>query len=170
MGKPIKIAIAGIGNCCSSLVQGLFYYKDIDTNNELVPGLMHNVLGGYKISDIQVVAAFDVDERKVGKDLSEAIFAPPNCTTVFQKDIPNMGVKVQMAPVLDGVADHMKDYPEHQSFRVSKEKPVDVKKVIQETGAEILINYLMYYRDNVCYWELNECQRFLERKFRSLGG
>jgi len=142
MGKPITIAIIGIGNCCSSLIQGLYYYKDVDSNNELVPGLMHNVIGGYRISDIKPVAAFDVDSRKVGKDISEAIFALPNNTTVFQKDIPDMGVKVQMAPVLDGVAKHMEDYPEHQSFRVSKESPVDVKKVIEESGAEILVNYL----------------------------
>jgi len=142
MGKQIKVAIAGIGNCCSSLIQGLYYYKDVGENSELVPGLMHNVIGGYKISDIKPVAAFDVDLRKVGKDISEAIFAPPNNTTIFHKDVPNMGVKVQMAPVMDGVAPHMHDYPEHQSFRLSKEAPVDVKKVIEETGAEILINYL----------------------------
>jgi len=140
--KQIKIAIIGIGNCCSSLIQGLHYYKDVDSNNEIVPGLMHNVIGGYKISDIKPVAAFDVDSRKVGKDLSEAIFALPNNTTIFQKDIPNMGVTVQMAPVLDGVATHMESYPAHQSFRVSKEAPVDVKKVIEETGAEVLVNYL----------------------------
>ena len=73
----IKIAIAGIGNCCSSLVQGIYYYKNVKNGDELVPGLMHNVIGDYKISDIEVVAAFDIDERKVGKDLSEAIFALP---------------------------------------------------------------------------------------------
>ena len=96
----IKIAIAGIGNCASSLIQGFYYYKEIDNNDKLVPGLMHNVLGGYKLSDIKVVAAFDVDTRKVGKDVSEAIFAKPNCTKIFCKDVPNMGVKVQMGPVV----------------------------------------------------------------------
>lgn len=142
MAKEIKLAIAGIGNCCSSLIQGLFYYKNIDSNHEPVPGLMHNVLGGYRIKDIKPVAAFDVDKRKVGKDLSQAIFEKPNCTTVFQKEIPNLGVKVQMAPVLDGVAAHMKDFPDDRTFVVSKEKPVDVAKVLKESGAEILINYL----------------------------
>src|SRR3990167_4145066 len=96
MGKEIRLAIAGIGNCCSSLIQGLFYYKNVTTNNELVPGLMHNVLGGYKISDVKPVAAFDVDDRKVGKDLSEAILALPNCTKTFCKEVPKIGVDVKM--------------------------------------------------------------------------
>ncbi len=142
MGKPIKIAIAGIGNCCSSLVQGLYYYKNVSSNDELVPGLMHNVLGGYKISDVKPVAAFDIDKRKVGNDLSEAIFALPNNTLVFQKDVPKMDVTVQMGPVMDGVASHMEDYPEDEAFRISKEKPVDMTKVLKESGAEIFVNYL----------------------------
>jgi myo-inositol-1-phosphate synthase len=142
MAKEIKIAIVGLGNCASSLIQGLFYYKNVKDEKELVPGLMHNVLGGYKISDIKVVAAFDVDKRKVGKDVSEAIFAPPNCTKIFCKDVPKMGVKVKMGPVLDGVASHMKDYPEDKTFVVAKEKPVNVVKELKKSGAEILINYL----------------------------
>jgi len=142
MSKPIKIAVAGIGNCASSLIQGLFYYKDIKDERELVPGLMHNILGGYKISDIKVVAAFDVDKRKVGNDLSEAIFALPNCTKIFHKDVPKTGVKVQMGPVSDGVALHMKDYPEDKTFVVAKEKPVDVVQKLKKSGAEILLNYL----------------------------
>ncbi len=142
MGKEIRLAIAGIGNCCSSLIQGLYYYKDVKDNNHIISGLMHNVLGGYKISDVKPVAAFDVDERKVGKDLSEAIFALPNCTKTFCKDIPKMNVEVQMGPVLDGIASHMKDYPPERSFVVSKEKPVDVAKELKKSGAEMLINYL----------------------------
>lgn len=137
-----KIAIAGIGNCCSSLIQGLYYYKNVKNNNELIPGLMHNVLGGYKISDIKVVAAFDIDKRKVGKDLSEAIFSLPNCTNVFCKNIPKMGVKVKMGPVMDGVAPHMKNYPEDKTFVVANKKPVDVAKELRKSGVEILINYL----------------------------
>ncbi len=142
MSREIKIAIVGVGNCASSLIQGLFYYKNVKDEKELVPGLMHNVLGGYKISDIKVVAAFDVDKRKVGKDVSEAIFAPPNCTKVFCRDIPKQGVKVKMGPILDGVASHMKEYPEDKTFLVAKEKPVDVAKELKKVGAEILINYL----------------------------
>ena len=142
MGKEIRIAIAGIGNCASSLIQGLFYYKDVGPSSKVVPGLMHNVIGGYRISNIKPVAAFDIDRRKVGKDLSKAIFAQPNCTKVFCKKIPQMGVKVKMGPVLDGVAGHMKDFPEDRTFVVAKKKPVDVVKELKESGADILINYL----------------------------
>ncbi len=142
MAKNIKIAIAGIGNCASSLIQGLYYYKKITNNDELVPGLMHNVLGPYRISDIKPVAAFDIDKRKVGKDLSEAIFSQPNCTKVFCNNIPKINVKVKMAPPLDGIARVMKDYPEDKRFLVSKEKPVDVAKELKKSGAEVLISYL----------------------------
>jgi myo-inositol-1-phosphate synthase len=138
----IRTAIAGIGNCASALIQGLFYYKNVNDEREPVPGLMHNILGGYRISDIKIVAAFDIDGRKVGKDLSEAIFAKPNCTKIFYKDIPQMGVEVKMGPVLDGVAPHMKEYPEEKTFLIAKEKPVDVVQELQRSGAEILINYL----------------------------
>jgi len=141
MKPEIKIAITGIGNCLSSLIQGIFYYKNVKDERELVPGLMHNLVGGYKISDIKPVAAFDIDVRKVGKDLSEAIVALPNCTKTFCKDIPKMGVKVKMGRVLDGVAPHMKNYPENQTFVAAKEKPVDVVEELKKSGAEILINY-----------------------------
>lgn len=142
MAKDIKIAIAGVGNCASSLVQGLFYYNDITDNNETIPGLMHNVLGGYAIRHVRPVAAFDIDSRKVGKDLSEAIFAKPNCTTVFHKDVPGLDVEVQMAPVLDGVAAHMHDYPEDRRFKTSKESPVEIRKVLEDSGAKVLVNYM----------------------------
>ncbi|MCK5022873.1 MAG: inositol-3-phosphate synthase [Candidatus Aenigmarchaeota archaeon] len=142
MGKEIRLAIAGVGNCASSLVQGLFYYKDAKTNHDLVPGLMHNVLGGYAINDIKIVAAFDVDARKVGKDVSEAIFSKPNCTTVFQKDVPKTGIKVQRGPTLDGVVDHMEEFPEDRAFRVSDAKPVDVVKILKETKADVLVSYM----------------------------
>ncbi|OQX00509.1 inositol-3-phosphate synthase [Candidatus Parcubacteria bacterium A4] len=140
--KEIRIAIAGIGNCASSLVQGIYYYKDVKSDDELVPGLMHSVLSGYNISDIKLVAAFDVDKRKVGKDISEAIFALPNCTKTFCKDIPNAGVEVKMGPVLDGVAPHMKDYPDDQTFIVAEKDPVDVAKELKKSKADILINYM----------------------------
>jgi len=103
---------------------------------------MHWDIGGYKPSDIEIVCAFDVDQRKVGKDLSEAIFALPNCTKVFHRDIPYMNVKVMMGPVLDGVAPHMKHYPPEQSFIVASLPPVDVVKVLKESGAQIVVNYL----------------------------
>lgn len=137
----IKVAFAGVGNCCSSLVQGLFYYKDVDSSKP-VSGLMHNILGEYKISDIKPVAAFDIDERKVDKDLSEAIFAKPNNTTIFYKDVPHIGVEVQMGPVLDGVADHMNNYPEDNRFKKSGKKNVDVVQVLKDSQADVLINYM----------------------------
>ncbi|MFH0890017.1 MAG: inositol-3-phosphate synthase [Candidatus Aenigmatarchaeota archaeon] len=145
MGK-IRIAIAGLGNCASSLVQGLHYYRNVNANDEVVPGLMHNVLGGYKISDIGLVAAFDIDERKVGKDVSEAIFAEPNCTKKFS-EVPKMGVTVMKGPVLDGVAEHMNG-GERNSFVVAEEKEVDVTGILKKTGAEILVNYMPVGSEN----------------------
>jgi len=158
VGKEIRVAIAGVGNCCSSLVQGRFYYKNVDSNDEPVPGLMHNVLGGYKIKDIKFVAAFDVDKRKVGKDLSEAIFAKPNCTKIFCKDIPKMGIIVQKGPVLDGIALHMLDYPEDQSFRVDeKTKPVDVADELKKAKADILVNYMPVGSQQATEYYANAC-------------
>jgi myo-inositol-1-phosphate synthase len=142
MVKELRLAIAGVGNCASSLVQGLYYYKNVTSNDELVPGLMHNVLCGYAIAHIKPVAAFDVDKRKVGRDLSEAIFAKPNCTKVFCKDVPKIGVTVMRGPTLDGIASHMKDYADDRTFIVSDESPVDVAKVLKETKADVLVNYM----------------------------
>jgi len=137
--SKINIAIAGVGNCASSLLQGIAMYKN---SPEDTIGLMHYNLGGYTPGDINVVAAFDIDKRKVGKSLKEAIFAKPNCTKVFYKDLPDYPVTVQMGPVLDGVAEHMADYPEDDTFCVADAEPCDVAKVLKESGAEILINYL----------------------------
>ena len=103
--SKIKIAVVGIGNCASSLIQGIYYYKD--KNPEDAIGLMHWKIGDWDPTDIEVVAAFDIDARKVGKTLDEAIFAKPNCTTIFQEEIPKSDVIVQMGPVLDGVSEHM---------------------------------------------------------------
>jgi myo-inositol-1-phosphate synthase len=138
--KNIKIAIAGVGNCASSLIQGIEYYKGVGEDDCI--GLMHYEIDGYRPGDIEVVAAFDIDKRKVGKDLSEAIFAKPNCTTVFYPDLPNYGVDVKMAPVLDGVAPHMADYPEDKRFVVADEEPCNVTKELKDSGADILLNYM----------------------------
>ncbi|MBL7206694.1 MAG: inositol-3-phosphate synthase [Candidatus Aenigmarchaeota archaeon] len=155
--KEIKVAIAGVGNCASSLIQGLFYYKDVASNDDLVPGLMHNVIGGYKISDLKPVAAFDIDRRKVGKDLSEAILAKPNNTIIFQKDIPNLGVEVKKGPVLDGVASHMGDYDENRSFRVSDGAAINVAKELKNSGAEVLINYMPVGSQQATEYYANAC-------------
>ncbi|MEW6230111.1 MAG: inositol-3-phosphate synthase, partial [Bacillota bacterium] len=125
--REIRVAIAGVGNCANSLVQGLFYYRHQSSGE--VPGLMHQVMGGYAVTDLMPVAAFDVDARKVGKDLSEAIFAPPNCAYEFA-DVPKLGVEVMMGPVLDGVPPHLAKFVE-----VADKEPVNVAKVLKETRA-----------------------------------
>ncbi|MDG2332662.1 MAG: inositol-3-phosphate synthase [Myxococcota bacterium] len=142
MGK-IKIAIAGVGNCASSLVQGIQYYAERGPEEAI--GLMNWDLGGYLPSDLEVVAAFDVDVRKVGKDISEAIFESPNCTTAFCPNVPKSGVHVSMGCVLDGVAEHMADYSDERTFLPSDgEEPTQhqIVEQLRESGAHVLINYL----------------------------
>jgi myo-inositol-1-phosphate synthase len=153
MGK-IRIAIMGVGNCASSLVQGLFFYKN---NYQDVPGLMHPVLGGYKIDDIAPVAAFDIDKRKVGKDLSKAIFAKPNNTTTFCSNIPELGVEVKKVPVMDGVAPHMEDYPEDHTFLIDDSEPVDIAEELKKSKAEMLINYLPVGSENASRHVAEQC-------------
>ena len=139
----IKIAIVGVGNCTSSLIQGIEYYRKNDDKE--VVGLMHWDIGGYKPYDIEVVAAFDIDSRKVGKDVSEAIFELPNCTTVLCNNMPKTGVKVSMGKILDGFSDHMNNYDDKYTFILSNEKEAskkDIINILKESGAEILLNYL----------------------------
>lgn len=137
---PIRIAVFGLGNCASSLIQGIYYYRERQPEEAI--GLMHWDIGGYSPGDIEIVAAFDIDKRKVGRDVSEAIFAPPNCTTIFKGDIPSTGVTVQMGQVMDGVAPHMKEYPEESRFVVADQPEADVVSILKESGAEIALNYL----------------------------
>ena len=139
----IKIAIVGMGNCASSLIQGIYYYKDKDPAEAI--GLMHGVIGGYGPSDIEVVAAWDIDRRKVGQDVARAIFAHPNCTTVFCPDVPETGVEVRMGRVMDGFSEHMKDYPQERTFLLADEAEPDkaeIVRVLKESGAQVLMNYL----------------------------
>ncbi len=138
----INVAISGVGNCASSLIQGRYFYNDVENSDELVPGLMHNVLGGYKVNDIEFVAAFDIDKRKVGKDLSEAIFALPNNTTTFYKDVPNMGVTVKKGPVLDGFPDHMLEYDESKRFATDDSPVCDVAQELRDAKVDVLVNYM----------------------------
>ncbi len=141
--KKIKIAIAGIGNCVSSLLQGVEYYRDKSSEDAI--GLMHWEIGGYRPCDIEVVAAFDVDKRKVGKDVHEAIFAKPNCTAVFCREMPKSGVMVQMGRIMDGCSDHMSQYDSDRTFVLSDQPEPsqdEVVALLKESGAEILLNYL----------------------------
>lgn len=141
--SKIEVAIIGVGNCASSLIQGIHYYKNKSVDDAI--GLMHWEIGGYTPEDIDIVAAFDIDERKIGLDVNEAIFSKPNCTTVFCPDVPRTGVKVRMGKILDGFSDHMKNYADQYTFVLAKEpEPTksEIIKVLHDSGAEILLNYL----------------------------
>jgi myo-inositol-1-phosphate synthase len=134
----IRVALVGVGNSASALIQGTQYYKDAKENTR-VPGLMHVNFGGYHVRDIKFVAAFEVNKDKIGKDLSEAIFTKPNCVVKIA-DVPNLNVKVSSAPIMDGVAKHMREV-----FNVYDEKAqgsADVVKVLKEAKADVLVNYL----------------------------
>jgi len=131
----IRVAIAGLGNCASALIQGVEYYRH-QTGGD-IPGLMHVNFGGYYIDDVEFVAAFDVNSQKIGKDISEAIFADPNCCAKFC-EVPTLGVDVLPGPISDGVAPHMFE-PFHVEGAV---EPVDVAEILRESEADMMINYL----------------------------
>jgi len=134
----IRVAIAGVGNCASALVQGVEYYKSAK-EGEAVPGLMHVNFGGYHIRDVGFVAAFDVNRVKIGKDLSEAIFVEPNSCAKFANPVPKLGVNVLPGPILDGVAPHMRE-----SFKIylEGEDPADVASILKEAQADMLVSFL----------------------------
>ena len=145
----IRIAIAGVGNCASALLQGIEYYRQ--NGREDAIGFMHWDIGGYTPGDIEVVSAFDIDQRKVGKDVAEAIFQLPNCTKEIYGDVPAKGVSVKMGKVLDGLADHMKNYDEKYTFLLSDREESNEEDIVRElkgSGAEILLNYLPVGSDN----------------------
>ena len=133
--NTVKVAIAGVGNCASSLIQGLQYYRDADPSED-VPGLMHVTLGGYHVGDVKIVAAFDVDATKVGLDLSKAIFAGHNNTARFA-EVPELGVTVRRGPTLDGFGRYYREVSEE-----SPAEPVDVTAVLKASGADVLVSYL----------------------------
>ena len=131
----VRVAIVGVGNCATSLVQGVEYYKDADPNGT-VPGLMHVEFGDYHVRDVEFVAAFDVDDKKVGKDLSEAINASEN-NTIKICDVPTLGVEVQRGPTLDGLGKYYR-----MTIEESGAEPVDVVQVLKDSGADVLVSYL----------------------------
>ncbi len=132
----LNVAIAGVGNCASSLVQGVEYYKDSEEGKQ-VPGLMHVNFGGYHISDVNFVTAFDIDANKVGKDLSKAIFTKPNCTEKFS-DVPHLGVEVLKGQPKDGLGKYLKG-----KIPVDRtQEPVDVASTLEEKDVDVLINYM----------------------------
>jgi len=131
----VRVAIAGVGNCASSLVQGVEYYRDADPASR-VPGLMHVTFGPYHVSDVEFVAAFDVDAKKVGRDLAEAIGASEN-NTIKICDVPPTGVTVQRGPTLDGLGEYYQEM-----ITESDDAPVDVAEALREARADVLVSYL----------------------------
>jgi myo-inositol-1-phosphate synthase len=132
-----KIAIAGLGNCASALLQAIAAAR-----KGSLEGVIRQQIGPWQASDIDVVAAFDIDRRKVGHSIGKAAFAPPNCVQVFEPDLSMFATPVLMGPVLDGVASHMRDFPDEQTFLVADAPPVDVAAALRASGAEVLVCYL----------------------------
>ena len=141
--RAINIAIVGVGNCASSLVQGIAHYQNGGANEQI--GLMHWDLGGYRPKDINIVAAWDIDRRKVGKDVGKAIFEKPNCTAIFCDHVPDSGTIVEMGHILDGYSEHMAEWPDDRTFLVADAAEPDKAAVVarlRETETDVLLNYL----------------------------
>jgi myo-inositol-1-phosphate synthase len=147
--KKVRVAIVGVGNCASSLVQGVHYYREAKPD-DFVPGLMHVNLGGYHISDIEFSAAFDIDQNKVGKDLSEAIYAAPNNTYRFA-DVPKLGAKVYRGMTHDGLGKYLS-----QVITKSQSKTDDVVRILKDTGTDVVINYLPVGSETATKWYVEQ--------------
>lgn len=148
-GKKVRVAIVGVGNCSSSLVQGVHYYRNAK-DDEFVPGLMHTRLGGYHISDIEFTAAFDVDSNKVGKDLSKAIFTSPNNTYKFA-DVPNLGVPVYRGMTHDGLGKYLS-----QIITKAPGPTADIVKILKDTKTDVVINYLPVGSEMATKWYVEQ--------------
>jgi myo-inositol-1-phosphate synthase len=147
--KKIRVAIIGVGNCASSLVQGVEYYKHAQ-DDQLIPGLMHTRLGGYHVSDIEFSAAFDIDKNKVGKDLSEAIFQAPNNTIKFS-DVPHSGVTVQRGMTHDGLGQYLSTVIEKAPGQTA-----DIVKILRDTKTDVVINYLPVGSEMATKWYVEQ--------------
>ncbi|HEV2581494.1 MAG TPA: inositol-3-phosphate synthase [Ktedonobacteraceae bacterium] len=150
--KKVRVAIVGVGNCASSLVQGVQYYRNAQPD-DFVPGLMHVNLGGYHISDIEFSAAFDIDQNKVGKDVSEAIFAAPNNTYKFS-DVPRLGTKVYRGMTHDGLGKYLS-----RVITKSKASTDDIVKILEDTGTDVVINYLPVGSETATKWYVEQVLR-----------
>jgi myo-inositol-1-phosphate synthase len=148
MGK-VRVGIIGVGNCASSFVQGVHYYKNAN-EKELIPGLMHANLGGYHISDIQFSAAIDIDKTKVGRDLGEAIYAKPNCTYEFTR-VPKIGVKVVRGMTHDGLGYYLS-----QVIQKAPGPTADIVKVLKDTGTDVVVNYLPVGSEEATKWYVEQ--------------
>jgi myo-inositol-1-phosphate synthase len=148
-GKKIRVAIVGVGNCASSLVQGRYYYENA-SETDFIPGLMHVNLGGYHVRDIEFVAAFDIDKNKVGKDISEAIYEKPNNTFVFQK-VPHMGVKVERGMTHDGLGKYLS-----QIIEKAPGPTADVAGIMRDRKVDVMINYLPVGSEEATKWYVEQ--------------
>ncbi len=150
--SEVRVAIIGVGNCASSLVQGVHYYRNTP-DDEFIPGLMHNNLGGYRIKDIKFVAAFDIDKNKVGKDLSEAIYEKPNNTFEFvsREEMPKLNVPVHRGMTHDGLGQYLSEIIEKAPG------PTDnIVKILKDTGADVVINYLPVGSEEATKWYVEQ--------------
>ncbi|MFH1071745.1 MAG: inositol-3-phosphate synthase [Candidatus Glassbacteria bacterium] len=145
MDRKVRVAIVGVGNCASSLVQGVEFYKNA-AENEFIPGLMHTRLGGYHVRDVEFVAAVDVNRTKVGRDLAEAVYADPNNTFRFS-DVPHSGVRVQRGPVMDGIGKYLS-----QVIEISDEPEVDLVRLLKDTAADVMVSYLPVGSEQATRW------------------
>jgi myo-inositol-1-phosphate synthase len=148
--EKVRVAIIGVGNCANAFVQGVHYYKDADAEQR-VPGLMHVDLGGYHVRDIEFSAAFDIDAEKVGKDLSEAIWAGQNNTIKFAEDIPSLGVPVQRGMTHDGLGKYLKE-----KITKAEGSTVDIVEVLKETKTDVVISYLPVGSEQATKWYVEQ--------------
>ena len=147
--RKIRVAIVGVGNCASSLVQGRYYYADAK-EGDFIPGLMHVNLGGYHMNDIEFVAAFDVDKEKVGRDLSEAIYAGQNNTYVFQQ-VPHIGVTVERGMTLDGLGKYLS-----QVIEKAPGPTADVVGILKEREVDVMVSYLPVGSEAATKWYVEQ--------------
>jgi myo-inositol-1-phosphate synthase len=147
--KKVRVAIVGVGNCASSLVQGVRYYSGMD--EERLVGLMHPVLGGYQIDDIEFSAAFDIAEGKVGLDLTEAIFAPPNNTIAFTGELSKLGIKVDRGMTHDGIGKYLKPF-----VKKSEAPTASVAKILKKTSTDVVVNYLPVGSEAATKWYVEQ--------------
>src|SRR5581483_5898829 len=147
--KKVRVGIIGVGNCASSFVQGVEYYKNAPTN-QMIPGLMHTVLGDYHIGDIEFSAAIDIDVNKVGKDLSEAIYTAPNNTYVFQK-VPKLGVKVERGMTHDGIGKYLA-----QTVKKAPGATADIVSILRDTKTDVVVSYLPVGSEEATKWYVEQ--------------
>src|SRR5436190_2947876 len=147
--SKVRVGVIGVGNCASSLVQGVHFYRDAPAG-EFIPGLMHPVLGGYHVGDVEFAAAFDVDANKVGKDLGEAIWAAPNNTIKFA-DVPHLGVPVRRGPTNDGLGHYG-----HARIAEAPAAASDIARILRDTGTDVVVNYLPVGSEQATRWYVDQ--------------